>query len=1218
MDQEEDELNRSINPYDEYYDYDYDHEPKEETEESESDEEESSPISWQEALPALRPLEPAGMPEPSRLDQYDRDYPDRDDPAIQSLIAAKFEFAECKCGPNPMEDVRVDRRFFNNQVFYQRLMTAYGSCALFFEMGSGKTGCIECFRTYTEKFKPGTVSKYYYVTNKVQQLEFKYQITQNFASESVREEFAAAALKKGLNYLRVERNQKKIAKDYLKEKMIETREYLWMSNYIDSMDNDRLIEVFGRAAVFVDEVQFIKITEDVDSSVKAMPARPVSGVRYERQRMKIYKSFWRLTHVCPSCIFSVMTGRPMTKDFNELIYILNLLPNTTQIETPLSKKIAESMNDPGLQPKKRVDISKLKWADVDLASRTRTKELEAVARGRIMYIRAPDTGAFKDYDSKTKSRTVSYFRELGRTVTLVSMHAFQAATYSMAHSTMMAARDKEVRCRKAGAKLREEQDTLHHNTLQSLVFAIPSEEYMNLRINGTVYKNIREDVRRGYIGKDHFHHIAERRTETYMRELTTENYTKKKIERGDNMTLTREVWTPKEIFNRCVRTDILGEFSAKILDLVKNLEREDEGLTYLASHYDSTTGGILGWILEARGFERFRPAGLQWAFSSREPPIGKKLRYAPMTSDNKDEHQGILSLARHPANWKGEYLRIIAASPVTTVGVNVGNSWRMVLLDPLPTEAAIEQATARVFRPNAHKEIMKKLSVTRFGVKVVYYIAELPGDNNHPTIDWSMYQRLYQRGKAIAKVSRAIKRISIDFAANIERNIRPDDLSYSPEVDYMKSVVYGPYETFQRLPADTSTYDAYYARNSLDRVIRSLANVISSVDFSAVNIATVLNLFSTYVDASFSRTEVLFGLRYIIEHRMPLGMSRLGFPVYLEENEGTLYSTTSLNQESDKMLSYYYPMNTILQTASLEQQSYDLMGAEALQEDIRSLELLTLDQVRVRLLGISSLVKGKLFEIASTEQQDERWSNKLMEALCPLWITVEAESAVVHQITNLFHKGSNFGAVEFILKANTRLRVYKRGEWRWCNPGETEAYSKLLNAKLEAQMKPYYDQFASAGFMGLIIRPDDIHIRNIVTDKATRARTGDKGKRVSGFSLQDLVGMLYDMGCSPAHGPKMARGAMIEVIKREFKGISTAMLANFANNKLMFFYQKAQELKNVKNAVSRVSLDLCQCMASKRAIYALVGTVPNTLTRMNATPPLQEEEEGDSYDFDDA
>ena len=1231
MDEEEDEFTDYINEDSNEYEYEEEdvflgdrHSEEEDESEEEEDEGESFYISSGDALPVPRSLEPPGMPEPSRLDEYDRDYPDRDDPDIQSLIAAKAEFAECKCGPNPMKDARANSRFFNNQVFYQRLMTAYGSCALFFEMGSGKTGCIECFRAYMEKFKPGTISRYYYVTSDVQQLEFKYQITENFSSESVRAKFSAVSLKKGLNYLQVERDQKKIAKDYLEEKMIETRTYSQMSKYIDSMDNEQLIRVFGRAAVFVDEIQFMKITEGVDSSVKAVPAKPVPGVRYERNRMKEYKSFWRLTHVCPNCFFSPMTGTPMTKSFNELVYILNLLPNTTQIETPLSRRIAESLDDPDLRPEKRVDISKLKWAKVDLGGSRRTQQLEAVARGRIMYIRAPDTGAYKDYDKSSDSRRVQRFDELGRTVNLVAMHPFQANTYLRAHNTMMAARDKGTARRKTGAELKKEQDTLYHNPLQSLVFAIPSEEYMQLRIKGVPHKDIPEDVRQGYIGKDHFSHIADRHTETYLRTLMTESYVKVKVKRGDKMEHERDVWTPKEIFNRCVRTDILGEFSAKFFDLVKQLERQDEGLVYLASHYDSATGGILGWVLKARGFERFQPVGTEWVSSTGELLLKRKLRYAPMTSDNKEEHQGILSLARHPANWKGEYLRLIAASPVTTVGVNIGNCWRMVMLDPLQTEAAVEQATARVFRPNAHKVIMEQLSlekktnVTRFGVKVVYYVAELP-NNEGATIDWNMYARLYHWGKGIAKVSRAIKRISIDFPANIERNIRPDDESYSPEVNYLRSTRYGPYDTFRRLPSDTSTYDAYYARDYLSKAVTSLVDVISSVDFTAVNIATVLNLFSTYVNPAFSRTEMLFGLRHIIEHRLPLGKNRLGFPVYLEESEGTLYSTTSLNRESDKMLSYYYPLNTILQDTSLEKQSYDLIEPSILQRDVDAMERETMDQVRVRLLGISSLMKGKLFELASTTHRGENWSSKLMETLYPLWVVID--SVIVHQITNLFYKGSNFVAVEFILKANTSLRVFKGGVWRWCNPGEIDTYSRVLNAKMEAQLQPYYDKFSHAGFMGLIIRPDGIHIRNIVTNKITKVNSGDKGKLTGGFNLQDLVSMLYDM-CLPEaryYDLKKMKATMLVSIKKEFDGISAAMLKSFTDEKLSFFYEKSLEFRGRKNNVSSARRDLYECMAAKKAIYALVGTVANTLTRVNATlvSPNEEEEEGDVYEFED-
>ena len=1173
------------------------------------------------ALPRAVVEEPAGMPQPARLDEYDRDYPDRDDPDIQSLIAAKSEFAECRSGPNPMKDIRVDPRFFNNQVYYQRIMSAYGSCACFFEMGSGKTGSIECFRAYTEQFRPGTVSWYWYITNEAQQLEFKYQITENFATEKVRANFTAVSAKTTLNYLQVERDQKKIAKDYFKEKMIDTLTYLAMSALIDSMDNELLIKTFGNASVSVDEVQFIKITEGVDNCVTPRPSRPVAGVRYERQRMKVYKSFWRLTHVCPDCKFVVMTGRPMTRDYNELLYILNLLPKTTQIDTPLARRIAESMA--ALPADRRVPMP-TKWAKVDLAGPHRAEQLELVARGRIMYIRAPETGAYKTYDQSTSLRTVEKFAELGRTVTLVVMHAFQARTYLRAHTTMMTSRNRKAPREHTGAKLRGEQDTLHHTVLQGMIFAIPTEEYMNRRMNGETYESIPDSVRHGGIGKEYLDRVADRHIEKYAITLTTDRYRKMKIQRGDNMIREHTVWTPRATFNRFVRSDLLFELSAKFFDLLQQLDSGLEGMVYVASQYDTTAGGILSWILDARGYQRFQPVGKEWVSATGHLLIDKVRRYASITSTNPDEHQGILSLARHPGNWKGEYLTLIVSSPVGTVGINVGNSWRVCILNPLSSDAAMDQATARVMRPNAHKEILRHLGLERFGVKFVFYIAEMPpglpemaGNTDLATIEWSMYHSLYASGRGIARIARDVKRISVDFPANIDRNVRPDDEPGSPEVDYLPTTRYGPYHTFRRLPLDTTTYDAYYARHSLSKVVSSLTEVISSVNFSAVNIATVLNLLSTQLGAVYSRSEMLLGIRHIVENRLSIGKSRLGFSAFLEEDQGTLYSTTSLNRESDKMLSYYYPLNTVLQDTLLERQAYDLMQPTAFDSLIAALREDPMDQLRVRLLSVSSLMKGKLFEMASTEYSDETWAQKLMEALYALWVRV-GDDVIVHQITNLFFKGSNFDAVEFVLKANTNLRIFAHGEWRWCNPGETETYSVLLNAKIEGEMQPYYDKFASAGFIGLIIRPDDIHIRNVVTNTVTGAHSGDRGKRMSGFSAQDLVGMLYDMGCVSVQHYTMKRAQMYKSIRSAFKRISTVLLDSFTDDKIAFFYQKSLELQGRNNKVSRTSVELCECMASKGAIFALVGTVLNTLGRLNADTSIfdTEDEEGELYDFD--
>ena len=1181
---------------------------------------------------------------PRLLSEYDCPYMDRDNENIRTDIESREEFSRCVSGPNPMKDVRVDPRFFNNQVLFQRIMYAYGSVALFAKMGAGKTGAIECYRAFMEEYHPGEISRYYYVTGKGQIDEFRHQIVMDFSDDAVRAEFVATTLNERGNrsYREILKDQENIGNNYLSRKMMETCTYGAMSALIDSLTNDKLRAMFNNAAVFIDEIQLLKITESVDKNVTPRPVTKVakkkvarSGGGYERERMRIYKSLLRLTQICPNCKFSVLTGTPVTRSNSELSYILNLMPNTIKILTPLSWRIAESMAnvaDPDyavpMPPPER-------WQAADADKPGYVANLEKVARGRIMYSRSPSTGAVEAYDESNRFRVVDWYPELQRTVTLVFMHEFQARTFIRVNNEMEQARARR------GSRISPEKDTLYILCRQCCVFAIPKAEYVKMRLAGLKYEDIPEDIRMGLVSHENLKEIATVTTEKVQKEFLTKSYYQGKIARGESTTVDRKVYTPTTDIMKCfARNDILYELSAKFFDIVQHLENDDEGLIYCTSMFDVSTCTVLGWVLEARGYDRFRPMQSQWIdYKTERLLLQPAKRYAIMTSSNAVEHHSILRLAGHPMNWNGKYLRIIATSPIGTVGLNVRNCWRFITLDPPFTAADLDQSTARWNRPNAYKEIMKQLGIEQFGVKVSYYIAEipdLPGVTDTSTTDWKIYQDIHKKSRNTARSTRAYKKIALDYKMNRGRNIREFDQPDTQETDYSKNIRYKAYPPLRKnAQRNFLTYNAYYADKAASRSAKEIGELITRLDFSAVNITMLLRFFS---ERGYTQTELLAGVRYIVENHTPIGHNRLGFPMYLEESGGTLYSTVYPARSSDRMLSYYYPLNTILATTRVERHIYDIIPSEVLEEHILGLELA--EDVKLFLTTIPASSKAKIFELAITIYADELWAQDVVTALDPFYVVLE-DGKIIHQVGNIFYKGANFDSIKFLLKANTNLRILEGGEWRWCTQQEMDpvkpltthptmekktnpaiypvTYSSLLRDKLERQMEPYYIKFHTQGFMGVIVRPDAVHIRYITLDKKTGKYVGDKGKKASNFPIQALLNMLYDMcgNTSPAHSlAKTSRSEMVNAVHKTIS-MSKAILNGFSDDKLRFFYERSQHFSGgIK--VAQTKRELLECMAHRDAIYAAVGDVESTLHIEGAVGASNEtREEDDEHSVDD-
>lgn len=680
-------------------------------------------------------------------------YPNFRDPDIQTIITHKKEFGECKSGPEPFKDERVDGIFFNSQVFFARYNFEVNNHVLYYaEASSGKTGSYICYQTLCEIRDRGRFTKFYYTSPRTQIEEFLKQVTVDFAEDKRTESGDINAEIKARRKLAAQRGF--ICKTTLQ-----------LSHEIDSLTNDELIERFSDAHIMLDEAHLVKLDEIKDlSGVKkksrsVLPEKRDTDIKSNRQRLEIYMSFWRLRRICPACGFTIATGTAATNKPDEVISQINLISDL-QIKTPLFEKVVSFVCGSETPKNKRVSIKKVQWykEKIDFypenskpkeLERT-TRQIEEIVRGSVLFIRAPATGAIEVQEEPLPGLGMAIVNDpkLGKTVTLYYMSEFQAFTYLQAYHRAY----KQPKKSKEG-----ENNYLYHPSLQAGVFVFPASEADALLIKKgkMTLKELMsrtKNNRAGLVGTSGFRACTKKFKDTIEKELKSTSYSEKRYGQGHKKEVKVEVRAPFDWFKSYLKDDnCLYQSSSKITNIVEIANNPTTALVCVASNYHYTTCTVIGWALEAREWTEFNPLlGKSWykvEGNKKTISLPEGKRYAILSSTNEKAHQQILELYYHPDNKLGKYLKVVMLTKVGHVGLNVKGTSDVYLIDPPFTPDRLQQARDRNFRPNAHKyikewvdsvledenateedlKIAKRYEDNRgFPVRVYYCVAEVP------------------------------------------------------------------------------------------------------------------------------------------------------------------------------------------------------------------------------------------------------------------------------------------------------------------------------------------------------------------------------------------------------------------------------------------------------------------------------------------------------------
>lgn len=1200
-------------------------------------------------------------------------HPSRDHPDIQSIVYSKAEYRECLSGPNPFEDIRINDVYFNSQVLFQRLLTVYGSMMLLFEQSAGKTGCIECYRDYIEKEAADTISTFYYVAAKLQGKEFEEQIVATFGTDEDKEKLAAGKIVRAT-----------VLRQVIKRKNIEIMTYGEMAKKIEEYESkEDLIHMFCNAFVVIDEFHEVKLTETKDKGKT-------------RKRREIYKQYWRLFKVVPTCVVVLATGTYITDDISEFIYSINLMPNTKQIYTPLALSIAQSVCDDerygitldslglgdgengynwvydfdmiGLEGNDAVSAEQLEQFRAE-----REEKLEPIIRGRVMYARAPATKAIIAYmdDDETERlsriyntdefsqesgevitnwRTVQHDVDIDKTVTRVDMSMFQTLGYL--------------------DSVRRFPEGLYIQATQSCVFVFPPKVYAKacvaLGISAADEKYLSGLDFSSSHGGDGYDMCFQQIDVVVKSKIPkTVGYLKRTEEEK-----IISVVEPRDWFLDYLRQDdCLYNSGSIIWDVVWLSTRKNGFPVYVPS---KNLHSCLHVILEALKLRDFVHYTGEETVNADGLPDRKENRVALISKDYEKTIHNILRVYGHPANARGEYIKTILVSPIGTTGLNIPNIGNICVTEPQHNSAETRQAVARGMRPNSHFASLKLVkgkpwNWETFPVYFHYYMPKLYGNdiedeafNELKSIaglskrhlikmipvsisHWRIYANAHTKEIEEAGLAHSVKRIAIDYQINMGRNIRPDIEDYSFKADYLPAH-YDAYNCDPTWDIDLSTYESYYLSSKQLWNSYDLLNELTNRPY--VTTDYIVSLADDW-SMIYSRQEVLYSLRKLVETQKVIGNDYLGFPLVLQEDKGIFYPTTDYIHTPSASLINYSQVKTFKQTFTIDTQIVEWLNDEGPNNDLDYYKTLVTesDTYRTVLTTIPNPYKCAMLEEALIHvlvdgNEPEEWETKVIEAYNVLAMAVPSSTSdddyiVIHQVDILFSgAGSNYVAVDNVIKAKKKLRMYVYSQstlqfdmWRACTDIENIFYSTYLNNNLETHLQAYYAKFSYLGFIGVIVRSDKVHIRQFEEVKKPIARgkkikatnlniykSKGKGQDSESIQLKDMLHMLY-MATPEAHLVSVSASERKILLQYFFKTkvgakhLDSKMLAKFPSAKLHFFNSKLREqnayaddarLFSKTNPKRSLPDQLRIKLMELEAIFAIVGDIDNVVINLSS------------------
>lgn len=332
--------------------------------------------------------------------------------------------------------------------------------------------------------------------------------------------------------------------------------------------------------------------------------------------------------------------------------------------------------------------------------------------------------------------------------------------------------------------------------------------------------------------------------------------------------------------------DILRIVSEKYYTGDEEIVPDNKGICFVYSEYVSIGAEILALVFKYNGYTAFTPSMLR---RFRNGTLSKGRRFVIITGATPAKvASAAFSVLNSPENKFGEYLQLVIGSSVTGRGISIFNAVAMLFVTPQWNRTKEEQAKDRVFRATSFKDrIEYKIEHGLEPVLPVeiYRMASVFPDDNPRSVDERLYALSEDKSYEIARMIRMNKILAVDAKMNMRRNVQPTDLDYSEICNYMKCQ-YKPYlPKASQIQEDYAGKLKYFMEDEVVKVYEALEDI-----FSEATSLSITELSSDPRLRDMDRKYLLVALDQISHSHTPL-KNRFGQNVYVREINDIFFTT---------------------------------------------------------------------------------------------------------------------------------------------------------------------------------------------------------------------------------------------------------------------------------------------------------------------------------------
>lgn len=933
----------------------------------------------------------------------------------------------------PIEDLPDEKgTLMKHQKIIARFLssnTMYDSLLLVHEMGTGKTcsaiGAIEQIKNEVNNFKGALVFA-------------KGQgLLQNFVKELRDKCTVGQYIPEGYvdNTVggcgkSVKKGLTEIETNIRTKKLIEgfytLKTFETFAKHLHQTKDSDIIDLYSNHVIVIDEVHNLRI-QDVT----------------EGDRISMYTEFKRMLHLVKNCKIILLSGTPMKDGPEEIASVMNLiLPEDLQL--PVGEKfISKYLNQQG---ENRYTVKE-----------KRINDLKKRLRGRVSFLKAIRSTVTKEFIGEKNFGKLKHL-----IVEPVTMSKHQTTAYKEA--------DALDRQGKAG---------VHYNARQASLMVFPDGSYGSIGFKKYVTAKTKTKT---FVAKK-----LTKSGEQKKKTLTTITYElgKDLVDAIKGDTAKKDIMKFKpgsDKYNEIIQTRLknLRVYSVKYANVIESIINATDESCFVYSELVTGSGAIVfAYLLELFGFS-----------SSKGTNNTPALRYGFLTSDSTSSQiHKIINCFNQPENMNGKIIKVLIGSKVISEGVSFYNIQREYILTPWYNYSETDQAIARGYRLNSHKNLIKN------GITPIVRIAQLvaiPRKGGF-SIDLDMYETSEDKDITIKGILRYMMEAAFDCSLNYKRNhitgedgqrgCDYQDCDYSCDGINMKNIEDGlPVEEI-----DVSTYQLYYAdpkvhsiRKDLEKYFRdhneldinsvisyfnekyteleirnALKTIISKsgenmyyndyIDlYSRSSVKKIMvkisELFSTNFRISFTNImeqfpentefEVLTALKNIIDESIVI-KNRYGFSSYLREDQNIYFLVNNLSISDDSFSGYYAQVPNIVNTQTFVEILYDVQ-IERLPDFIKTICKITkYDKFSKLIKAIPEEVQELFIEAAIEAKQKNVETNQITRNL-----VLDYFLNYIHDIEGVW--------VSNKLNDGENLRCYSDDKWYDCG----DEYDQLIEEKL--------------------------------------------------------------------------------------------------------------------------------------------------------------------------